>query len=120
MRAKSEEDRQKFEERFREQRQEFEERFREQAEVNRKQAEVNRKQAEVNRKQGVKQLVLFSGNALIDLARFILKLNPQDSSHSTHRLVQLAQNISVKQLQELSIPTKYYSLLQKLPRVSIE
>jgi len=65
------------------------------------------------------RLAMFAGNAMIDLARFILKGNPQESEHSTHRLVQLSQTIKDDQLQKLAIPPKYYALLRKLPRVCI-
>jgi len=62
------------------------------------------------------KLELFAGNALIDLGRFILKLNPQES-HSTHRLKQLASRITVQQLKDRNIPIKYHPLLKALPEM---
>jgi len=54
---------------------------------------------------------------LIDMAKMLLPQTAADAS--THRLQQLAANLTNKQLSNANIPSKYWPLLRNISKVSL-
>jgi hypothetical protein len=63
----------------------------------------------------LKTLKLCIGNLLIEIAK---KIFPKEENEaSTHRLQQLAAQISDKQLDKAGVPTKYWKSLRNISKV---
>ena len=65
-----------------------------------------------------RQLDLCVGNAVIEMARLVFKNNAALAADSpTHRLQQLATNVTQRQLEQSCIPEKYWPSIRSLTKV---